>query len=175
MTDRPIALVGLRGTGKTTVGRLLAERLGLPFVDTDDDVERVAGKSIARIFSDDGEAHFRDLEAKVIAELLKGPPTVLATGGGSVLRDSTRRLLADRARVIWLTATPETLLARLATDPTTTSRRPRLTGFGPREEIERLCREREPLYREVASLVMPTDNVTTADLVNSLVPPSRVS
>lgn len=175
MTDRPIALVGLRGTGKTTVGRLLAERLGLPFVDTDDDVERIAGKTIARIFADHGEPRFRDWEANAIADRLSGGPIVLATGGGAVLRDSTRRLLADRARVIWLTASVDTLLARLDADPSTANRRPRLTGGGPREEIERLCREREPLYREVATIVLPTDNVTTSDLVNSLVPPSRGS
>src|SRR5581483_3263648 len=109
-----IALVGLSGTGKSSVGRRLAERLGWPLIDTDVLIERNAGRTIPQIFAQDGEAGFRDLEAAALREALSQPPAVVATGGGIVLREQNRALLRAQARVVWLDASTGTLTARLA-------------------------------------------------------------
>jgi shikimate kinase len=152
-----ILLVGYRCTGKTTVGRLLAERLGWAFADVDDRIEAVAGKSVAEIFASEGEAGFRDREGAALAELCERSASVIATGGGAVLREANRRLLRDRGFVVWLTAQPETLWERLQTDPATAARRPNLTARGGWEEVRALVADREPLYREVADFVSTTD------------------
>lgn len=148
-----IILVGYRGTGKTTVGRLLAQRLGRPFADADDRIEAVAGRSVADIFAAEGEAGFRDREAAALAELCAQSGCVIATGGGAVLREANRRLLAASGFVVWLTASPDTLWERLRADPTTAARRPNLTATGGRAEVTALVAAREPLYREVADFV----------------------
>ena len=148
-----IILVGYRGSGKTTVGRLLADRLGRPFADADDFIESGAGKSIADIFVAEGEAGFRDREAAALADLCARSGWVIATGGGAVLREANRRLLKASGFVVWLTAAPETLWERLQADPTTAARRPNLTAAGGRAEVQALAAAREPLYREVADFV----------------------
>lgn len=160
---RPIALVGYRATGKSTVGRLLAARLDVPFVDLDEAVEKAAGRSIATIFADDGEPAFRRLEADALAAAFEAGPTVrtIATGGGVVLRDANRRWLAD-ADVVWLTASPDCILARLRDDAQTATRRPSLTALPPDEEVRRLLRERDPLYREVSDLTVDTEEAESA-------------
>ena len=108
----PLVLIGYRGTGKTTVAQQLALALGWEWVDADVEVELRAGKSIAAIFADDGEQVFRDWEAQTLADSLRRERVVLAAGGGVVLREANRRLLAERARVVWLRASVETILAR---------------------------------------------------------------
>jgi shikimate kinase len=148
-----LILIGYRGCGKTTVGPLVATRAGLPFVDADDVLEAKAGRSIAAIFATDGEAAFRDLEETNLAELCAGPPVVLATGGGAVLREINRRRLKAAGFVVWLTADAATLATRLAADPTTARRRPNLTVGGV-TEIETLLRARGPFYREIADLTL---------------------
>jgi shikimate kinase len=157
MTPERILLVGYRGTGKTTVGRLLADQLGWTFADCDDAIEAAAGKSVADIFTAEGETGFRDCEAAVLRELCARERCVIATGGGAVLRPSNRELLRASGFVAWLTASPETIWARLQSDPTTAARRPKLTAAGGVNEVQALVAAREPLYREVADFVADAD------------------
>jgi shikimate kinase len=148
-------LIGYRGTGKSTVGRLLADRLGRPLVDSDALIEAAAGCSIAELFARAGEAAFRDLEEAVLADVCRQPGRVVATGGGVVLREANRRRLREAGLVAWLTADAETIAERLAGDPSTADRRPALTSGG-RAEVEALLRQREPLYRECAGVTVAT-------------------
>jgi shikimate kinase len=155
-----IILVGSRCTGKTTTGRRLAEQLRWSFADVDDRIEAVAGKSIAEIFAAEGESGFRDREAAALAELCAQSECVIATGGGAILREVNRQLLDARGFVVWLTASPEVLWARIQADPTTAARRPNLTASGGEEEVRNLLAAREPLYREVADFVIATDTLS---------------
>ena len=152
-----VFLIGYRGTGKTTVGRLLADRLGWGFVDADDRIEATAGRSIAEIFAAEGEAGFRDREAAAVAELARLDRHVVSTGGGVILRPANRELLRAAGFVAWLTADPDTIWTRLLTDPTTAARRPNLTASGGADEVRTLLAAREPLYRETAAVRIPTD------------------
>lgn len=152
-----ITLIGYRATGKTTLARLLAERLGWKWIDADVEIERRAGKSIARIFAEDGEPAFRDLEAEVIAHLCRQPELVVAAGGGAPMRPESRRAMRAGGKVVWLRAEPGTILARMSTDVTTTTRRPDLTDKGPLEEIVHLLELREPVYRRTAHLEVDTE------------------
>jgi shikimate kinase len=152
-----VILVGYRGSGKTTVGRLLAAHLGWDFADADDLIEATAGKSIAEIFAAEGEAGFRNREAAALGELCQRERLVLATGGGAVLRPANRELLRAAGFIAWLTAHPETAWARLQRDPATAARRPNLTATGGVEEVRNLIAAREPLYRELAHFVADAD------------------
>lgn len=152
-----ITLVGYRGAGKSTVAAILAERLGVPWLDADVVLEERQGCSIAAIVGSRGEAAFRDAEAAILDDLLGGFDGVFATGGGVVLRPGNRRLLRDRGRpVAWLTASADVIRARLAADPTTGSRRPPLAGREPLDDVADALTLREPLYREVADAVFDT-------------------
>lgn len=146
-----LILIGYRGTGKTTVGRLLAGRLGVPFVDADACLEAKYGRSIKEVFDTEGEPAFRDKESAVLRELCQRPASVIATGGGVIQREENRRLLAESGFVVWLTADVSTIAERIQADPTTSARRPNLT-VGGLAEIEQLLRAREPLYRACADL-----------------------
>ncbi len=128
-------LMGLRGTGKTTVAQLVAERLGWPWFDADAEVEARAGKSIAQIFADEGEAAFRDWESHVVADLSARDQAVLALGGGAILREENRAAIARAGRTVWLTASPETLWRRISADAATAGRRPDLSPAGGINEI----------------------------------------
>lgn len=163
-----IILIGPRGSGKTTVGRILAGRLGWAFADNDDRVEEVAGKSIAEIFATEGEPSFRDREAAALAELCARPDCVVATGGGAVLRAANRRLLRDSGFVAWLTVAPETAWDRLVTDPTTAARRPNLTAAGGLEEVRALIAAREPLYRETADFAVDSGTLSPDDVADAI-------
>ncbi len=151
-----LVLIGYRGTGKSTVARLLADTLGWPLVDTDPLIEQRAGLEIAEIFARFGEPHFRDLESAVIADLDARDPAVISVGGGAVLRPANVEHLRRGSLVVWLTAPAETLLARIGGDPTTVARRPNLTSLPGIEEIRHLLAVREPLYRRAADLRFDT-------------------
>ena len=163
-----LILIGYRATGKTTLARLLAQRLGWDWIDADVEIERRAGKSIARIFAEQGEPAFRDLEAEVIADLCSRPHLVVAAGGGAPLREENRRAMRKSGHVVWLTATPETILARMTGDATTADRRPGLTNLPPRAEIVHLLSRREPIYRESAHLIVDTEGKSPEQLTAEL-------
>ncbi len=139
---RPIVLIGLMGVGKTTVGRRLAQRLRLPFVDADAEIETAAGMTVAEIFERFGEPHFRDGERRVIARLIDGAPKVIATGGGAFLNDETRALILDQATAIWLDAAPKVLAERVAKR----DHRPLLRGKDPLQVLTELAAIRNPVY-----------------------------
>lgn len=152
-----LLLIGYRGTGKTTVARHVAERLGWDWLDADVELERRAGKSIATMFAEDGEDAFRDLESAVLADLVERDRTIVALGGGVVVREKNRDLIRGRSGVVWLQASPETLHARIEADAVTLGRRPNLTLHGGLHEIAMLLAKREPWYRECAAIVVDTD------------------
>ncbi len=153
-----VFLIGYRGTGKTTVARLLARELAWEWVDADVEIELRAGKSIAAIFADDGEPAFRDLESRVLEDLSARERLVMACGGGVVLREENRRVLASRGKCVWLRAEPETILARVAEDVSTAQRRPQLTTAGGKAEVLELLAKRTPLYQQCADLTVATDD-----------------
>ena len=155
--DRPIVLVGMMGAGKSTVGRRLAERLGLAFVDSDEEVERRLGLRIAGIFERDGEKRFRAEERRVLAELAAGPPRVIAAGGGAFADEESRRLILQRCTAVWIDASVETLASRLDGDRT----RPLLAS----ESLAALAEGRRPFYAEAHLRVdgdRPADAVAQA-------------
>lgn len=152
-----IVLIGYRGTGKTTVGRLLADALTWPFIDTDPLIEQRAGLDIATIFARHGEPYFRDLESAVIADLDSAGPAVISVGGGAVLRPENVQHLRSGSLVVWLTAPAETLYRRITGDATTTQRRPNLTGLVGLEEVRHLLAVREASYRSAADLAVDTE------------------
>lgn len=160
-----ITLVGYRGTGKSTIAAALAARLGWTAVDADVEIERRAGCSIRDLFETGGEASFRSWERRVLADLLTRDRHVVAAGGGAVLDPETRRDMAAAGPVVWLRATVETILGRLSADATTHLRRPPLTDQDPHSEIETLLAQRQPLYREVATLEIETDGLTSEEIV----------
>jgi shikimate kinase len=150
-----VFLVGYRGTGKTTVARLLASRLGWSWVDADDVLERRAAMTIRQVFEAEGEAGFRRRESAVLEELCGLRRHLIATGGGVVLSAANRDRLKAAGRVVWLTADAATIRRRLEGDRTTGERRPVLT-VGGLAEIKELLRAREPLYRAVADFTVDT-------------------
>jgi shikimate kinase len=157
-----IVLVGLMGAGKTTVGRRLAQRLGLPFVDADSEIERAAGETIPEIFERHGEAVFRDGERRVIARLLEGPPQVLATGGGAFMDGETRARIAEHGVSIWLRTDLDTLMKRVARR----SNRPLLKQGDPRAVMERLIGERYPVYAQADITIESCDEPLDAVVDN---------
>ena len=153
-----IALIGYRATGKTTVAKELASRLsGWNWVDADVEIERSAGKTIAQIFQESGESGFRDLESTVTAELLLRPQTIIATGGGVVIRQENRELLKRSAFVVWLKASADTIYKRMYSDETTATRRPALTDNDPYVEIVKMLNLRKSWYEQTASVSVDTD------------------
>jgi shikimate kinase len=156
---RLVVLVGMMGAGKSTIGRRLAARLHLPFLDADTEIEAAAGMTIPEIFEIHGEPQFRDGEARVIARLLDGGPGVLATGGGAFMREETRRRVADKAVSIWLKADADIILRRVKRR----ADRPLLRTVDPAATVERLIDEREPLYRHadltIASRDVPHEKI----------------
>ena len=159
-----IFLVGLMGAGKTTIGRLLARRLDMTFIDSDHEIEARTGATIPWIFEIEGEASFRRREADVIRELTAGSGIVLATGGGAVLDPASRALLAERGTVIYLRASVSSILQRTAHD----KNRPLLQTADPRRKLEDLTAQREPLYREIADMVIDTGRPNVQSMVQTI-------
>jgi 3-dehydroquinate synthase len=159
-----IFLVGLMGAGKTTIGRLLARRLDMTFIDSDHEIEARTGATIPWIFEIEGEASFRRREADVIRELTASRGIVLATGGGAVLDPASRALLAERGTVIYLRASVSSILARTAHD----KNRPLLQTADPRRKLEDLTAQREPLYREIADIVIDTGRPNVQSMVQTI-------
>jgi shikimate kinase len=162
--DVRIALVGLPGSGKSTVGQQLARRMNLPFADSDRLVEQRIGCSIREFFEREGEAAFRDQEQQAIADLSSGTPAVIATGGGAVLREANRRKLHDGCHVIYLFTTPEHVYQRLRHD----RQRPLLQVADPMARLDALFAERDHLYREIAHQVMETGRARVPSVVESI-------
>jgi len=157
---KTIALVGLMGAGKSSIGRRLAQRLGLPFIDADSEIEAAADATIEEIFQRHGEAAFRDGERRVIARILDGPIHVLATGGGAFMDASTRALLRARAISLWLRADIELMLARVGRR----SNRPLLKSGEPRAVLEQLIAQRYPIYAQADITVDSVDGPPEATL-----------
>lgn len=139
---QPIALVGLMGVGKTTVGRRLARRIGVPFYDSDEEIEQASGRSVAGYFKDHGEADFRAGERRVIDRILNGDPVILATGGGAFIPEETRKILLEKSITVWLKGDFETIMERVSRKDT----RPLLKVADPRARMRELMDERYPIY-----------------------------
>lgn len=166
---RDLALVGLRGSGKTTIGRALAARLGRALVDTDSEIAAAAGQPIAELFRTRGEPAFRALEREVVCAALRGDGRVLSLGGGAILDADTRRLLREKTVCIWLVAPPDELRRRLDADPVSASQRPALTGGDVLDEIETVLAQREALYREAADYALKTGDRPAAAALSELI------
>jgi shikimate kinase len=159
-----IALVGMPGCGKSTVGRHAARHLGLDFADSDHEIEAHLGLSIRDYFATHGEPAFRDVESQIIGAVTQRQGWVIATGGGAVLREANRRALRDRCTVVYLRSTPEDLTRRLRND----TRRPLLQGADPLTRLRSLYRERDAHYRETAHFIIETGRPSVSTLVNML-------
>lgn len=159
-----LALIGLPGSGKSTVGRQLSRRLGLPFFDSDHVIEQHLGCSIREFFEREGEDRFRDVEESVLDQLSSKQEGVLSTGGGAVLRPANRRLLRERCRVVYLNSSPDELFRRLRHDVN----RPLLQVADPLNRLRDLHRLRDPLYRESAHFVIETGKPSVSTLVDMI-------
>jgi shikimate kinase len=162
--ERPVVLVGLMGVGKSTVGRRLAKRLGLPFVDSDAEIEGAAGRPAAEIFERYGESDFRDGERRLVARLVEGDLRVIATGGGAYIDPRTRKLLNERAITVWLDAPVDILAERTSRRDT----RVQLRNGDPKAVLERLSEERRPSYEEAHIHVRSGDGAHR-DVVEAIV------
>lgn len=160
-----LSLVGLPGSGKSTIGRYLARQLGWDFLDTDHVIEQRLGCSIKAYFSSHGETAFRDMEAQVLAELLQQPQArVLATGGGAILRPENRQMLRTHSTVFYLQASPEDIARRLRGDTT----RPLMQGEDPLKRLRQLLEVRGVLYQQTAHYVVDTMRQNTAQVARKI-------
>jgi shikimate kinase len=164
---RTIALVGLMGAGKSTIGRQLADAIHAPFVDSDEEIEKAAGLSISEIFDRHGEPEFRRGERRVLERLLAGPPIVLATGGGAFMQPETRALMKEHATIVWLKADMDILWRRVSRRDT----RPLLRQPNPRQVLEKLNEVRSPIYAEAEIVVESGDgpaSITVGKILEAL-------
>lgn len=169
-----VYLIGYRGSGKSTVGRLLATQLGVPHMDSDDLIESQAGQTIKEIFAIEGEAGFRDRESRVIEELARAGRSstkidaVVSLGGGAILRESNRDQLRSSGKCVWLTARPEVLFDRIKRDVTTASRRPALSALSDFDEVVKMTAAREPLYRELSEKSVDVEQQSAESIAGEL-------
>ena len=169
LSDLNLILIGFRGTGKTTIGKMLAQRLGKEFVDADEYLEQKEGKTIKDIFAEGGEKLFREIETHVIAELCRLDDRVVATGGGAILREENVRAFKKSGIVILLEADTDTIYKRIHKDTLTEQRRPNLTNQGGYQEIEYLLEYRKPLYNRTADFVINTTSMSAVDAANKII------
>lgn len=161
-------MIGFRGTGKTTIGKILAQRLGKEFIDADEYLEQKAGKTIKDIFAEGGEKLFREIEVQIISELSLLDDKVIATGGGVILKEENVRRLKKNGIIILLDADVDTLYKRIHENTQTQQRRPNLTNRGAYEEIEYLLAYRRPLYDRIADCVINTAIMSKNDAANKI-------
>ncbi|WP_203328955.1 shikimate kinase [Candidatus Laterigemmans baculatus] len=162
-------LAGYRGTGKSSIAALLAQRWSLPAVDLDAVVQELAGRSIAEIFADAGEAEFRRLESQALGEVAaRHSPQIVALGGGAVLREENRRVIRSSGRCVRLTASVETIAARIAGDGVTAAQRPPLTRLGQIEEIRQLLEARREAYEAAAEWTVDTEGKSLAEVAEEI-------
>jgi shikimate kinase len=164
-----IYLIGYRGSGKSTVGRLLAQRLGRPQVDSDDLIEAESGMSIKDIFATKGEPWFRDLEAKIVAEIsARAQPTIVALGGGAILRESTQTILKATGKCVWLSASAEHLFERIQSDQATRLRRPNLSESGGFTEVAEILARRTPIYASLSDFTVVVEGKTPDEVCDEI-------
>lgn len=168
MEKRNIALIGFRATGKSTVGRILAMELGRTFIDMDRHLTETFGRDIQCWVRTHGWESFRDEESRLLKALAGGSNLVVATGGGVILDPANREILRSHFAVIWLTASMETILDRLARDPNTVHDRPPLTDLSLAREVEQLLEERSTLYARAADLTLSTDVLPLQEVVSAI-------
>lgn len=166
-----IYLTGYRGTGKTTVGKLISAQLSTDCVDLDDAIEAAAGKTIGELFEAGGEELFRDWETRCLRAVAGDPSRgrVVSLGGGAILRPENRQLIRETGICVWLTASSEVIAARIQADQADGGRRPALTQLSPVEEIQALLIRREPLYRQCADLTLATDDKSPGQLAADVI------
>jgi len=168
LCEEVITLIGYRGSGKTAVGRRLAERLGWDFIDTDQRVQERAGRTIREIFATDGEAAFRNLEAEVLDEACAGRRRVISAGGGAVLMRRNRKAIRAAGACVWLAALPEVLRRRIVNDEDSEGQRPPLTGQPALTEIQQVLQARLPVYEATADYVVDTSERAVAEVVGDI-------
>jgi shikimate kinase len=167
-----VYLIGYRGSGKTTVGKRLAERLGLTAVDSDDLIEADAGCTIREIFEREAETGFREREQRIIEQIAaEGDrhPRVVSLGGGAILRDANRAALARSGKAVWLTASPDKLVQRMRADQSTAARRPALSQLSDYDEVVAILATREPLYAATAQKIVNTEDTTVEAICDEIV------
>ncbi len=164
-----IIFIGFRGTGKTTIGKIVAQKLGKVFIDADEYLEQKRGRTIKDIFAEGGEKLFREIETQIIQELCLLDDNVIATGGGVILREGNVRNLKKNGIIILLDADVDTLHKRIHEDARIQQKRPNLTNRGAYEEIEYLLAYRRPLYDRVADFVINTANLSKHDAANKII------
>ncbi|CAD7042321.1 shikimate kinase [Pseudorhizobium endolithicum] len=161
--QRNLIFVGLMGAGKSVIGRMVAQALSVPFIDTDAEIEKVSRMSIAELFSAYGEAEFRALETRVIGRLLRGGPKVISTGGGAFINENTRRLIKEGGVSVWLKADLDVLWERV----NKRDHRPLLKTENPKATLQNLMNQRYPIYSE-ADLTVPSGNVRKETMVTNV-------
>ena len=160
-SGRHLVLIGYRGSGKTSIGKLVARLLGMEYIDTDIQIQARAGCSIREIFADQGEEAFRDMETRALADLLASKelsPTLIETGGGIIMRPENREMIKKMGMVIWLAVSPEVATARITADSFSDEQRPPLSDQSLAEEVERMIALRNPLYSELADVHVANDS-----------------
>ncbi len=163
-----IVLIGYRGAGKSTVGRMLAARAGIKFVDADELVEKQCGASISEIVQSKGWKHFREVEKGIIAEICREDPLIIAPGGGAVLEPANVRALKKEGLVIWLKADGEVLGRRINEDPRSPASRPTLTGKGALEDLQEVLAMRSPYYAAAADVQVETSALSPEEVVEKV-------
>ncbi len=164
-----IYFIGYRGTGKTTVAKLVAQQLQREWIDADVELQDRAKKTIAEIFSEEGEDKFRQLESEVVKDLAREKNSVVALGGGAILRCENRERINASGKTVWLTASPEVLYSRIYSDEASAAQRPDLTNQGGLEEIRSVLEKRLPLYQQCADVTVSTESGSPESIANEVV------